>query len=75
MVNSCLLDLFQTPKDKKEINFDIKTKSDIDINISNNKNYILKTLNEECIFINNENNFSKKNNNADSFLQKINFFF
>ena len=73
MVNSCLLDLFQTPKDKKEINFDIKTKSDIDINISNNKNYILKTLNEDCIFINNKKNFSKKNNNADSFLQKINF--
>ena len=73
MVNSCLLDLFQTPKEKKEINFDIKTKLDTDINISNNKNYILKTLNEDCIFINNENNFSKKNNNADSFLQKINF--
>ena len=75
MVNSCLLDLFQTPKEKKEINIDIKTKSDSDINInnSNNKNYILKTLNEDCIFIKNENNNSKKNNDVDSFLQKINF--
>ena len=71
IVNSCLLDLFSNTS-KNNIsapgnNLNSKIQRSI-----NNK-YVLKALNEDCIIINNENNETKKNSKAVSFLQKINF--
>ena len=70
IVNSCLLDLFSNTN-KNRPNPEINTNNKIQKN-TNNK-YVLKALNEDCIIINNENNETKKNAKAVSFLQKINF--
>ena len=70
IVNSCLLDLFSNTNkniSNPENNTNIKNQKN-----TNNK-YVLKALNEDCIIINNENNGTKKNTKAVSFLQKINF--
>ena len=72
MVNSCLLELFsdaiEKNDNKKPLNDDFK------LNVNNsNKNYILKSLNEDCVFINKDNKETKKNDKSFSFLQKINF--
>ena len=70
IVNSCLLDLFSNTN-KNISNPENNTNNKIQKN-TNNK-YVLKALNEDCIIINNENNETKKNAKAVSFLQKINF--
>ena len=71
IVNSCLLELFSDTIEKKDnknlLDNNIKT------NINGNKNYILKSLNEDCVFINKDNKETKKNDKSFSFLQKINF--
>ena len=71
MVNSCLLELFSDAKEK----YDNKNPLDgnFKLNVNNNKNYILKSLNEDCVFINKDNNENKKDDKSFSFLQKINF--
>ena len=70
MVNSCLLELFSDAKEK----YDNKKPLDDDFKLNvNNKNYILKSLNEDCVFINKDNKETKKNDKSFSFLQKLNF--
>ena len=71
MVNSCLLELFSDAKEK----YDNKNPlgGNFKLNVNNNKNYILKSLNEDCVFINKDNNENKKDDKSFSFLQKINF--
>ena len=71
MVNSCLLELFSDAKEK----YDNKNPlgGNLKLNVNNNKNYILKSLNEDCVFINKDNNENKKDDKSFSFLQKINF--
>ena len=71
MVNSCLLELFSDTKEK----YDNKNPlgGNFKLNVNNNKNYILKSLNEDCVFINKDNNENKKDDKSFSFLQKINF--
>ena len=71
MVNSCLLELFSDAK----VKYDNKNPlgGNFKLNVNNNKNYILKSLNEDCVFINKDNNENKKDDKSFSFLQKINF--
>ena len=71
IVNSCLLDLFSNTS-KNNISAP-GNNSNSRIQRSINNKYVLKALNEDCIIINNENNETKKNSKAVSFLQKINF--
>ena len=70
IVNSCLLDLFCN---KKENNISYNNNSNVKFPINAYNKYVLKTLNEDCIIINNENNETKKKNKSLSFLQKIDF--
>jgi len=71
IVNSCLLDLFSNTSKNKISAPGNNLNSRIQRSINNK--YVLKALNEDCIIINNENNETKKNSKAVSFLQKINF--
>ena len=71
IVNSCLLDLFSNTSKNNISAPGNNLNSRIQRSINNK--YVLKALNEDCIIINNENNETKKNSKAVSFLQKINF--
>jgi len=71
IVNSCLLDLFSNTSKNNISAPGNNLNSRIQRSIINK--YVLKALNEDCIIINNENNETKKNSKAVSFLQKINF--
>ena len=71
IVNSCLLDLFSSTSKNNISAPGNNLNSRIQRSINNK--YVLKALNEDCIIINNENNETKKNSKAVSFLQKINF--
>ena len=70
IINSCLLDLFSNTKENNS-----SKDNSINNSISRNTNnkYILKSLNEDCIIIKNENENISKNNKSVSFSQKINF--
>ena len=72
IVNSCLLDLFVADED--DYNYtESNNNTGNNIPMNTNNKYVLKTLNEDCIIINNEHKETKKNDKAVSFLQKINF--
>ena len=70
IINSCLLDLFSNTKENNS-----SKDNSINNSISRNTNnkYILKSLNEDCIIIKNENENNSRNNKSVSFSQKINF--
>ena len=63
MVNSCLLELFSDSIEKNN------NKSCFD----NNRNYLSKSLNEDCISNNKNNNEQKSDDKSISFFKKINF--
>ena len=70
IINSCLLDLFVNTDDN---NINKKKESEIIFPKNNYNKYVLKSLNEDCILINNEKSENKRKNNSVPFLQKIKF--
>ena len=71
IVNSCLLELFSDTIEKNDNKILLDNNSKTSVN--GNKNYILKSLNEDCVFINKDTEEKKKDDSSFSFLQKINF--